>query len=522
MGFTFSLEHASLAGWLTRRYFPKTSEFDFLTWHDRRNYRLRAAANGVDEDDNELAWKAPRASRSLLYSFLEELPNAYLTNDVPWRDEFRRLVEISQERLRHAEYDSDRADLAAPLQSRVVADVLRPLRHWFDVPFYFLAIGSQWVPHNVLAGSPDWTLWLQGSDGKMGVTDLLDPFPAIRLAAQHDPETPATLCWNASGEAVLVPGKTEELVRRVHRVPPQILWSELQSWAQKPPSGFTVLHLSDLHFGSRHARDHLAYMEQHLRSVFGASYGRLQPVVTGDLMDTPNEQSFAEFNAFRNRLTAMAGTRVFIIPGNHYVKSNGFMWFKYKLSAELEWSHVVDSEVAKATFLSFNSSRDATLARGKISKDQFRAVATAIGEQDALRDRADRLRIVLVHHHPFSIEEDEHDTVPFIRIREEPTLRMENGQELVDWCARMDVPLILHGHKHKQRYIGREVLLDGFNKPRMVRAVGCGTSLGAEGKPLSYNVITWQPDRREWLVSFFSDPGDGSGFVERRIAAGRA
>jgi hypothetical protein len=123
--------------------------------------------------------------------------------------------------------------------------------------------------------------------------------------------------------------------------------------------------------------------------------------------------------------------------------------------------------------------------------------------------------VALVHHHPFPVASDEVDTLPFIGIREEPFLTMENGGQLGAWCAGNQISLILHGHKHKQRLASRHFDIGGH--PHPVHAIGCGATLGIEGKPLSYNWLSWRPTERSWSVSYFADPGDGSGFRESRF-----
>ena len=93
-------------------------------------------------------------------------------------------------------------------------------------------------------------------------------------------------------------------------------------------------------------------------------------------------------------------------------------------------------------------------------------------------------------------------------------------EEFLSWCVGRRVPLVLHGHKHVARY--KKALVEWKHGParewREVTAVGCGTSLGAEGRPLSYNVLEWLPSARKWSASFFSDPGLGAGFEEVYIA----
>ena len=113
------------------------------------------------------------------------------------------------------------------------------------------------------------------------------------------------------------------------------------------------------------------------------------------------------------------------------------------------------------------------------------------------------MRVALTHHHPISRSGDELDVVPFLGLKEERFLRMKNGEQLVKWCAGNRIPLILHGHKHHPRFIGQEIASDG--RLVTVRAVGCGSTLGAEGKPLSYNWLTWQSQSNQWIVSYFAD-----------------
>jgi hypothetical protein len=86
---------------------------------------------------------------------------------------------------------------------------------------------------------------------------------------------------------------------------------------------------------------------------------------------------------------------------------------------------------------------------------------------------------------------------------------MDDAEQFVSWLAKRDIPLVLHGHKHVQRYVEEQVWLD--NESRRLTAVGCGTSLGAEGYPLSYNIVAWDSVSKTWNASFYADPGDGSG-----------
>jgi len=355
--------------------------------------------------------------------------------------------------------------------------------------------------------------------------DLLDPFPPLRQLFTSSTYAPATVCWTWSGETVVISKEKapiERLLNMVSRIPPWHLWSELKSLHQPEAPGFHILQLSDLHFGAAAVTDRkLTYVEQHLRERIDKVHevgGVVQPVITGDLMDTPSKKNLGQFEGFRNRLTDHSKTEVICIPGNHDMRKKGFLWKNWEALAGLEWKSVVASEVCKVVFICFDTSRDARLAQGTIADEQFLEVATKLTELRRREGYADCIRVALVHHHPFSTRDDEIDTLPFLGIREERFLRMENGDHLVRWCGSNGIPLILHGHKHRPRFIGQEIEIEG--RTRLIRAVGCGSSFGIEGKPLSFNWITWQPATKQWAVSFFADPGDGSGFQEKRLAIG--
>jgi hypothetical protein len=181
----------------------------------------------------------------------------------------------------------------------------------------------------------------------------------------------------------------------------------------------------------------------------------------------------------------------------------------------------------QTAFFCFDSSRDADLARGKVTQTQKRAVAVEyearLNQKEEIRDY---LKVALLHHHPFSFQADE-DSVLNRGLRllgksDEDFLRMEDGDEFANWCARRFIPLILHGHKHIPRHVIQQVRLElpsGTPYWRQITAIGCGSSLGAEGKPVSYNIVTWDPKAKLWGASFYADPGDGGGFVQQKLVA---
>lgn len=526
MGVRFNLDQASLVGWLTRRDFPHSMrELDWGPWPSPLNWHFRHRRHNTFDESEEgegREWRAPRVPMRVLQDFLRALPTSVVTSRTEDHELLRNLVRKSRSALEST--DERNEEIVVP--SSDVARILAPLRRWFDVPFYFMPLGRQ-VSFERFRDSTDYTMWLQCEDDRPETVarDLLDPFPPLRQLFTSKAFTPATVCWTWSGDTVVVPqdtASTEQLLSMVRGIPPWDLWSELKRLHQTEAPAFNILQLSDLHFGATAVTNRkLAYVEQHLRDRIDQvrkTGGVVQPVITGDLMDTPSKKNLEEFEAFRNRLTDHSKTDVICIPGNHDMRRKGFLWRNWEALAGLEWKSVVASDLCKVVFICFDTSRDAKLAQGRITDDQFLEVATKVTELHRRGNYTDYIRVALVHHHPFSTRDDEIDTLPYWGIREERFLRMENGDHLVRWCGSNGVPLILHGHKHHPRFIGQEVEIKG--RACLVRAVGCGSSFGIEGKPLSFNWITWQPATKQWAVSFFADPGDGSGFHEKRLVIG--
>src|SRR5215203_4541025 len=111
---------------------------------------------------------------------------------------------------------------------------------------------------------------------------------------------------------------------------------------------FNILHLSDLHFGSRHVTSRqVDYVETHLREKIETCLEGgdvVQPVITGDLMDSPSRENLAAFESFRHRLEAIANAPAVCIPGNHDMKRKGLFWRRWEAVAGLEWESVVRSD----------------------------------------------------------------------------------------------------------------------------------------------------------------------------------
>jgi len=99
-------------------------------------------------------------------------------------------------------------------------------------------------------------------------------------------------------------------------------------------------------------------------------------------------------------------------------------------------------------------------------------------------------------------------------------LYLENANEFLEWCALRNIPLILHGHKHVPRHVVEDIKADGDWK--RIQSIGCGSSLGAEDGPLSYNILSWHPQTHNWSAAFFVDNGNATGFTQRYVSISNA
>ena len=142
---------------------------------------------------------------------------------------------------------------------------------------------------------------------------------------------------------------------------------------QSQSVGKKILHLSDVHFGTEAALENEAYLSAHLQSI-SKEIGRV--VITGDLFNDPRREAALAFRNFRASLSRQRGEDVVVIPGNHDQKCMGNFGSPLGQLATLEWTSLFVDQEMRCVFFCFDSSRDADLARGKITVQQMKEVAT--------------------------------------------------------------------------------------------------------------------------------------------------
>lgn len=498
MGARFHLHHANVIAYLT----TKTSTPPRLREWELSEFLMSLAHSGY--------WDRP----------------TFISSDPEW-------AELMQKSANTAYLKFDRGgDTIVP--EHIVESTLAQLRRAFsNFSFYALLVAANGQHHEASALAEHFAfrtrehalVLLPVPNHSNDPLTVLDPIPAFALAMEQRQNWPGILFWSSSGVAAFAgiddaAGLFERLVSASqHDGQRTRELDNILRYFKMRDSGIRLLHLSDLHYGRREAVENeallLAHLDQRLDDIH-------RVVITGDLFDNPSRSDAMLFRNFRASLIRRTGKDPIVIPGNHDQKWLGSVSADLRQVADLEWSRLVVDHQLECSFFCFDSSKDADMARGKVTIEQMRDVAT---DFETLSARTpwirDYLPVALVHHHPFSFEVRRETVVQRILgklgLTDEQFMKMLDADQFLAWVAKRRIPLILHGHKHVQRLVHQAI--DIGHSDYQVSAVGCGTSLGAEGYPLSYNLVIWDQSSRSWTTSFYADPGDGSGFTRQCITA---
>ena len=483
---------------------------------------------------DETGAPAPRVDRETLGTFLMSLAyNGNLissTQGTPddWTDQVAMAASHQFEKLDYQFWDPINLQ---PLPAR---EYLDPLRTYFTgYEFYALVLPkNDWnldtrslkffMEAGISSGANGLVL-LPHQGSEKGLSQFVDPFPALRALAQHPIAPPGVLFWTRLGSACAL--GLDDALRFLRHDLLDAVKGGLRATDRAISSEATrqttrrILHLSDLHIGLEEATLRRSYLKRHLRGIL-PTVDRV--AVTGDLFDTPNEGLRASFDEFRRDVEESTAKRLLVIPGNHDVRVRGNALGRIGRAADyvtdLDWSPIEVDDDIQAVFHSFNSSESGNFARGHVSKRQ--RLDRAVRYDDAVaRDShvGSYINIALVHHHPVSYGSQ--PTTLYERLLakfggEEQFIAFEEAEEFLSWCTGRQVGLVLHGHKHIPHLCTVRPTPEGE-----VMVVGCGSSVGAEGKPMCYDVVSIDPATKRWSVSFHHDErGDGSGFQLQNVA----
>ena len=458
-----------------------------------------------------------------------------ISTDHSWLQEIRDKARRCYESVLLSDNNKQHWNDFFVLDSALVEEILRPLRPLFsgyslyalivrtgsiyptkDEEEFFLEIASS-TQHRGLVLMPD---------GPVGLVNMLDPFPALLELARMPIDPPAVVFWTSSGSAAAL---TFNEAKRFFR---EVILGCLADGSQAVEAALNrraaevetkrFLHMSDLHFGDGNADQNRRYVKSEFAWLLN---GIDRVIVTGDLFNSPEPALHGQFLEFKADIERMTTKDLIVIPGNHDMRPKGNlipgMRQTYEFVVNIGWRPLSIDDDLECVFFCFNSMEESNFAKGCVSDAQLKRMASSFNEE---RDRRQRRRqndiqkftkIALVHHHPFTYATAA--TASYDRFLrritgdEDTFTRFEEADEFVSWCAERGISLILHGHKHVPHHV--EAVISVGNRTHSVMVVGCGSTTGVDGSPLSYDVIALNPNTGRWSVTFYEDASSrGAGF----------
>lgn len=500
MGAQFDLNHINLVGYLT--------------------------------DETGLA--APRSDLDTIGKFLMSLAyGQHLISSTQGSpdDWTRKVADAANDQFKRLNFQFGESANERPVDSRKYLDPLRTYFTGYD--FYALVLPAddnsrddstlRFFREAGFGSGANGLVLLPSQRYESGLAQFVDPFPALRVLADQPIAPPGVLFWTRLGSACALSLRDSFQFLR------HDLLDALSGGLKATDAAIAyqaslrrskrILHLSDLHIGLAEATQRRSYLKRHVRGLL-PSIDRV--AVTGDLFDTPSEDLRASFDEFRRDVEDGTKKRLLVVPGNHDMRIKGNALGRFGRKAEyvtdLDWSPLDVDHDMQTVFFSFNSSEKGDFARGGVTLRQRLSRAEKHDDEIYRNGQVrDYSNIALVHHHP--VNYGTQPTALYERILarlggDDQFIAFEESEDFLNWCAGRQVGLVLHGHKHVPHLATVQSTQGG-----KVTVVGCGSSVGAEGKPMCYDVVTIEPVTKRWSVSFYQDMrGDGSGFTLQNVA----
>ena len=488
----------------------------------------------------------PRLTIGRLEDFFRGLtqdrhPNqpALISSDPYWIHALRLHANEAADELRRRKQPWD-----AVVDPQFSQELLDPFAATFgQYTVYILPVGS-WRDSAVLERFADSAARIPGHGILVLIPDMfypeeniqvLDPEPSTLAAVENRDSWPGAVFMLKDGQSRYFEleeahARLAELAR--HSMDPDIDRPAFERLAnlvvtsppREPlPPRRRILHLSDLHFGTERASQ---TQTQLIAGLAATSRPFDRVVITGDLVDTPGRRPMQQYKNFFHQLQTQHGTRPVVVPGNHDQRLAGNSLFglgrRPGQLADFEPRLVQPDPESRLVFFCFDSARTGTFAKGQVEEEQLVRMGTSFDAENTQGRLEGYLRVALVHHHPYRYRPDLEPSIdPRTWVDPEDFVAMDGAEKFVTWCAAREIGLILHGHKHIPRLLHECVPTGAGNDIEHwpLTVVGCGSSLGAGGSHLSFNIIEWQPESQSWSVNFQIAKGDGTPFKSASISS---
>jgi predicted phosphodiesterase len=346
-------------------------------------------------------------------------------------------------------------------------------------------------------------------EDKKSVT-LLNVFRAFEEALKNYDKFPGVLLWDDQ-DTLFIPTKDEYDVIEIFKDLTYERRRPLKYLKRKyynKDNFIYLIHMSDLHLGKvSHGRE-----KELLRLIDNHSIHKddvpIIPIITGDLMDSPNTDNKDKVDDFIRELNTKFNHRTISILGNHDIDKKGiFSFFRKDKQATMNLfpsNQIEIFEEYKLIVIKICSNRGGNLAQGEVTEEQLIEIAY---ELDKVENINQYTCIAILHHHPVKIlNPNWYDRNWYEKILgkyHDKTMELVDSERFLEWCKERNIKTILHGHKH----------IPNIQKTNDVFCIGAGSSTGdvkhVDNKRtyLSYNVIKYNLDLKKPIQAsiYFED-----------------
>ena len=323
---------------------------------------------------------------------------------------------------------------------------------------------------------------------------IFDAFPNFDVALRQADLWPAVMFWDEE-EFAFVPVNSEEELLYLYKIIKyeRFPLGEIKRYAdRKRKTSHYIFQLSDLHFGAKNVN----ITERRLKTLIKKQVSsfnvgdRVDFVITGDAVDSPNDYTENHFKDFEDFLREQSGNEPIRVLGNHDINPHGLAVFhgrQKSVNSVAKYPEICILEENKTILLLFNSNTNGNLAEGEIGINQMAEMGTKL---DNINNIDQYKLIAVMHHHLLPVPKPRYYQKKWYEkfIPEElmdETLKLKDAELFIEWLNRRNIKYVIHGHKHipfKAEHKGISVF-------------GCGSSTGVmkhkeKGKTyLSYNLI---------------------------------
>jgi hypothetical protein len=481
-------------------------------------------------------WEEAEALRMFLHSFGDNFLSS-LEYRRGFRHEAHRALELLEELKHHWRH---------PEESRRIAEALSALRRILsERPWTALIVpGSKDLELDRMLCSKAFLQGLVGirpadpglilqldspPDTNFSLTDI---FPAFRTALANSNQWPGILIWNNSGDSEFfpLPSRKNCLYDRsrwlfshlatAYGVDLELLkqqyYHEFPEEARRQCE-VVIIQLSDIHIGSKEASLRMPRLQQLIRNLIGeiGENRRYVFVVSGDLMDNPEQRNLDSVRSFLDFLSNLGGEALLTCLGNHDVRNDGYVSENLRMVMRVPQTNTAVTwlDDQRIGFVVFNSVIGGNLARGLIGEQQLLDLGS---EMDRNPDWKDQRIMGILHHHPVSIALPEWYSRPFYERlfgnKFEKTDELADAAKFSAFVESRRFRCVLHGHKHIPHISATD---------RRVPVFGCGSSVGKvgtkDGNPyMSVNVITLDTDSGDMTARLLAERIPGGGLQEEK------